>query len=74
MSLWPCQPSRPALERVDTAAGRSAGGVSLGDAARRSAADDRSDARRGDGAADDDRQRSQRLAAAKQFDLDGQIG
>lgn len=73
MSLWPRQPSRPALERVDTAAGRSAGGVSLGDAARRSAADDRSDARRGDGAADD-RQRSQRLAAAKQFDLDGQIG
>lgn len=69
MSLWP----RRTFGRHDKAVGRSAGGLSLGDAARRGAADARSDARRGDGA-DDDRQRSQRLAAAKQFDLDGQIG
>ncbi len=70
MSLWP----RQIVERPDTAAGRSAGGRSPGDAARRNAAGDRSDARRGDGTVDDDRQRSQRLAVAKQFDLDGQIG
>jgi len=70
MSLW----SRQTFERIDTSSGRSVGGLKPGDAARQPAAGDRSSARRGDGATDDDRQRSQRLAAAKQFDLDGQIG
>ncbi|KMO43233.1 hypothetical protein VQ03_09070 [Methylobacterium tarhaniae] len=61
--------SRQTFGRVGTAAGRSAGGLSLGDAARRNADDGRRAS-----ASDDDRHRSQRLAAAKQFDLDGQIG
>ncbi|UHC16095.1 hypothetical protein LRS73_27065 [Methylobacterium currus] len=74
MSLWLRQPSRHTSARLDTAARRSAGGLSLGAAARQDAADGRSEAWRGDGAIDDDRQRSQRLAVAKQFDLDGQIG
>lgn len=65
--------SRQTFGHVGTAAGRSAGGLSLGDAARRNADDDRNDGRRAS-ASDDDRHRSQRLAAAKQFDLDGQIG
>ncbi len=70
MSLW----SRQTFGRSGIGSGRSVGGLKPGDAARHNAADDRSAARRGDGATGDDRQRSQRLAAAKQFDLDGQIG
>lgn len=70
MSLW----SRQTFGRPEASSGSSVGGHKPGDATRPNAAGDRSTAQRGDGATDDDRQRSQRLAAAKQFDLDGQIG
>jgi hypothetical protein len=70
MSLW----SRQTFGRPDKSSGRSVGGHKPGDVTRPDAAGDRNTVQRGDGATDDDRQRSQRLAAAKQFDLDGQIG
>ncbi|TGD96167.1 hypothetical protein [Methylobacterium nonmethylotrophicum] len=79
MRLWPRQPSRQASGRPDPAApGRSIGGRGLGDAAPRGAAGSRSDAGRETAcpaaAGGEDRQTSQSLVAAKQFDIDGQIG